>query len=287
MATADELLAAAAEETPESESKILTVDNDLRTITIPTSVTILGVESDDGVLRLKFAMPRMCGEYDLSDFTIKVNYLNADDEGDAYPVDDAVVSDDAITFSWEVGRHALTRKGTVKFSLCLKKLDDAGIVVKEFNTTYAALPVLEGLETVEQVLQKYPDLLEGILQRLDDLEMEEPGTTTGVDATLTVEGKAADAKAVGDKLAAIPVTVSEDGYTDITGLRQIIGGSVVKDGSTITVTTTLQGGETHTDVITLNDDGYPSAIVSDGMESQWSWEGFEDVALQVWEGGSY
>lgn len=134
---------------------------------------------------------------------------------------------------------------------------------------------------------EFAEKLATILQRLDDLEQEEPGATIEVDATLTVEGKAADAKAVGDKLAAIPVTVSEDGYTDITGLRQIIGGSVVKDGNTITVTTTLQGDEIHTDVITLNDDGYPSVIVSDGIEAPWSWEGFEDVALQVWEGGSY
>lgn len=164
MATAEEILAGmAAEET----QQVLVIDNDLRTIAIPEGVTLLGVTSDDDVRRLRFAMPRMCGEFDLSAFALRINYLNAGSEGDVYPVADAEVDGDTIRFSWLVGRHACKYKGDVRFIVCAKLLGDGGEIEKEFNTTLATLPVLEGLETGEAVVQANPDVIEGILERLD------------------------------------------------------------------------------------------------------------------------
>lgn len=138
----------------------LVIDNDLRSIKIPSSVRNIGVVSDDDVLRLNFCMPRHYGEFDLSEFIIRVNYTNAQQEPDAYEVDDANPDEDVIYFSWLVGRHAVMYKGNVTFGICLKKLDGDGNVDREFNTSIATLPVLEGLETTEIIVQTYPDLLE-------------------------------------------------------------------------------------------------------------------------------
>lgn len=168
MATAEEILQTMAETYAETD-KILTIDNDLRTITIPPGLTNIGVESDDGVHRLHFRMPRQYGEFDLSEFDIRINYLNANNEGDKYAVLDKSAEEDYIDFSWLVGRHALAYRGNVTFIVCLRK-SEWDTVEKEFNTTVATLPVLEGLETTEQVTQEYPDALEEILRRLDDLE---------------------------------------------------------------------------------------------------------------------
>lgn len=149
----------------DSTTDVLVVDQDLRTIKIPSTVKNIGVESDDDVLRLKFAIPRYYGEFDLSEFDIRINYLNARSEGDVYEVNDAVMIDgtsteDAhITFTWLVGRFAVMYKGLVTFNICLKKIEN-GLVVREFNTAPATLPVLQGLETMEQITQEYPDLLE-------------------------------------------------------------------------------------------------------------------------------
>lgn len=176
MATAEEVLQTMAETYAETD-KILTIDNDLRTITIPPGITNIGVESDDGVHRLHFRMPRQYGEFDLSEFDIRINYLNANNEGDKYAVLDKSAEEDYIDFSWLVGRHALAYRGNVTFIVCLRK-SDGDTVEKEFNTTVAALPVLEGLETTEQVTQEYPDALEEILRRLDDLE-ENGGSGAG------------------------------------------------------------------------------------------------------------
>ena len=154
MATADELLAT------EVCDNILTVDLDNRIIIIPKGVTNIGVESDDAVNILHFKVPRMYCSVDLSEFAININYENAKGGGDVYEVKDAVISDDLITFDWVVGRHALTYRGNVVFSLCLKDVDEAGEVRREFNTTIATLTVLPGLETGEAVIQEHADILE-------------------------------------------------------------------------------------------------------------------------------
>lgn len=80
-------------------------------------------------------MPRMYGEVDLSEFLIHINYMNANNEGDIYAVDDSEIGSDAITFSWLVGRNAVAYKGTVRFIVCLKLFDENGEVIKEYNTT--------------------------------------------------------------------------------------------------------------------------------------------------------
>ena len=172
MPTTDELLEQMeAEVLSTSAENRFIVDNNLRTITVPGSITVLGVEHDDDVHRLYFQMPKMYGEFDLSEFDIRINYVNAADKPDTYPVDDKETSGDNITFSWLVGRTAFEKMGEVKFNICLRKADGDGVVVKEFNTTIATLPpVLEGLETTELIVQQNPDVIESILQRLGVLE---------------------------------------------------------------------------------------------------------------------
>lgn len=170
MATADELLSTI------DTDKTLIIDKDLRTIIIPSSVKNLGVESDDDVLRLKFSMPRMYGDVDLSDFSIYINYMNAKNTGDVYVVDDKTIADDTITFSWLVGRVALAYKGNVRFIVCMKKHDDNSNVIREYNTTIASLPVLEGLETGETVIQQNPDIIEMLLTSSEPLV----GTTRNI-----------------------------------------------------------------------------------------------------------
>lgn len=148
-------------------SDIFVIDKDLRTITIPDEVTLLGVESDDDVLRLNFQMPKTYGEYDLSIFSARINYVNANAEGDMYVVDDMEVDGDNITFTWLVGRTACKYKGNTLFNVCLKNIDGNGIVIQEFNTQPVTLPVLEGLETTDAVVQENPDIIEQMLYLLN------------------------------------------------------------------------------------------------------------------------
>ena len=168
MATAEELLRV----TPE-EDKIFYIDLNTRQIIIPKSVTQLGVESDDDVKAVTFSMPRHYYGNDLSEFNFYINYLNAKKEGDLFEVfkDDMTVEEDTLTFEWVVGRNALAFKGNAIFNVCMKLIprdengdalrdeDDNVIVEKELNTTIATLPVLEGLETGEEIAEQYVDIM--------------------------------------------------------------------------------------------------------------------------------
>ena len=169
MATAEELLLGASTVV----DKTFHIDMDTRTILIPNSVTQLGVESDDDVKTITFKMPRYYYGCDLSEFNIYINYLNAKKEGDLFEVlgNNLVIGDEDLTFNWVVGRNAVAYKGTAIFNVCMKKIqrdadgnavtDGEGnvIVDQEFNTTIAKLPVLEGLETGEEIVEQYSDIL--------------------------------------------------------------------------------------------------------------------------------
>ena len=145
----------------------LTIDAESRKINIPSRTRNLGVESDADVKRLYFKIQKQYGEMDFTKADIHINYVNANGEGDAYAVTDKQVEGGTVTFSWLVGRNALEYKGDVCFIVCAKISSAEGVVEKEFNTTLASLPVLEGKETTQQIVQQYPDIIEQILKRLE------------------------------------------------------------------------------------------------------------------------
>lgn len=166
------------------------IDNDLRTMSIPSDLTLLGVESDDDVKKIEFQMPKTYCGFDLSEFEVRVNYMNANGDGDLYIADDVTVSGDNLTFTWLVGRSACMYKGLTQFIVCLKKFDSNSVVVQEFNTTVYSLPVLKGLETTEIVEQQNPDIIEYILKLIDQAGILNPDdyyTKQQVDALIPTE----------------------------------------------------------------------------------------------------
>ena len=172
MTTEEALAAAQVNDTGADE--VITIDNDLRTIIIPASITLLGVVSDENVQTLHFQIPKTYKGLDLSEFAIRINYMNANNVGDTYAVDDSEISGENIVFTWTVGRVACMYKGNTKFIVCLKKKDASGNVLKEFNTSLASLPVLEGLETTEAVVAENPDIIEQILTKIEKLTQISP-----------------------------------------------------------------------------------------------------------------
>lgn len=172
MTTEEALMVAQVNDTGIND--VVVIDNDLRTIIIPASITLLGVESDENVQTLHFQMPKTYKGLDLSEFDIRINYMNANNVGDTYAVDDSEISGENIVFTWTVGRVACMYKGNTKFIVCLKKKDASGNVLKEFNTSLASLPVLEGLETTESVVAENPDIIEQILTKIEKLTQISP-----------------------------------------------------------------------------------------------------------------
>lgn len=93
MTTADDLfdMVDEMESAPLNDKTIFVVDENLRTIAIPSNKNVLGVYSDDKVRRVWFSIPAEYQGTDLTEFDIFINYSNPDGDGDRYTVTDAVL----------------------------------------------------------------------------------------------------------------------------------------------------------------------------------------------------
>ena len=166
--TLEEALAAATVDDG-TETAYCTVDDDTRLVTIPDKYKKLGVESDEKAKRVWFRFPKLVGNngVDLSAIGVRVNFRNANGEGDIYVVEDLTTDGDYVTFSWELTRKVTAYKGNVSFVVCAVKSDTDGTIKNEWNTTLnKECEVLEGLEVTEQIAQENPDIIEYILANL-------------------------------------------------------------------------------------------------------------------------
>lgn len=126
-----------------------TIDVESREISIPPGLEIVGVESDENVTVRKFIMPYEYDDFDLSTFSCRVNFENADGTKGVYSVTDAVKSDGDIVFSWMLSRTAMAKAGALKFVICMIKHTPDGKATNEWNSTQGQFIVLEGLNVEE------------------------------------------------------------------------------------------------------------------------------------------
>ncbi len=153
----------------DTEIEYCTVDDDTRVVTVPEKYRKLGVESDEAAKRVWFRFPKLVGNngIDLSAVSVRVNFRNANGDGDIYMVQDLTADGDNVVFSWELSRKVTAYKGSVSFVVCAVKLNTSGVAKNEWNTTLnRECEVLEGLEVSEQITQENPDIIEYILANL-------------------------------------------------------------------------------------------------------------------------
>lgn len=163
--TVEEALAASV---VEPVNDIFEINPETRVITVPASEKLFGVANDGNTERKHFRCPKVVGNnIDLSTMHLYINYQNAN--GDKYPylVEDVQTDGDYITFSWLIGPDVVAYKGQVKFIVCAKKGDGT---ISEWNTTLAEGTVLEGLEAEDEVVERNPDIITQLLNRMREVE---------------------------------------------------------------------------------------------------------------------
>lgn len=147
MATIDEIFAAMPEEAAEGGREYLVIDPETRTITVPESERIFGVEADTDAARKYFLCPRYVGDnLDLASMFLTVNYRNANGDEDGYLVEDVEIQGDYVTFSWQLWPNVVAYKGAVQFAVCADLPNTTHRRGPDWNTTLAAGEVLEGLD---------------------------------------------------------------------------------------------------------------------------------------------
>lgn len=145
-------------------TKVLTVDNNLRTISIPANVTLLGVTNDNNVHELVFAIPQSYNDIDLSDYTVYVNWMNANGEVGVAETETLESADPTIMLrKWIVGSDPCKYAGDCKFILCLKSNGN------EYNTQQAKLPVYKGIESDETSVTRYRTAITELVERIQEL----------------------------------------------------------------------------------------------------------------------
>ena len=157
-----------------SSDTVLAINGNLRTISIPKNF-IFGVYNDTNVLSVPFEMPRYYAGNDLSEFSIRVNYVSATKVGGIYEVEDPVVEEDKITFEWLTSRGVFLGAGDVVFNVCLRKFNESDEVVKEYNTTLGRGSVLAGIEVDDpydpEVVSIYTQMQE-LVASIEDTKKE-------------------------------------------------------------------------------------------------------------------
>lgn len=126
------------------------VDVNTRQITVPESQKLFGVESDADVEVKHIVIDgRYADGTDLSGFTFRVNYQNANGDKGTYLVTDVTTNDDSLEFDWVIGRNVVAYKGTIAFIVCAYTINSDSVIQNEWNSTLGRGTVLEGLEVSE------------------------------------------------------------------------------------------------------------------------------------------
>lgn len=233
MATALDLLMSAKEDVNllSEESDICTIDAKTRTIFVPSTIVVGGVQSDKNAERIKFSCPKIVGDnLDLSKFSVRINFENVSSVDfnvsikDQYICDDVAVDGENVTFSWLIGKNAARYMGTVRFIVCAVKTDSDSNISVEWNTTIAEVPVLEGIEIDQpQIGQEEKDVINQLLELTKNTSAEAVQNVNSAkeqaikdiqsvsqpDTTLTIEGGLAEAKATGEAIGSLKEDIGE------------------------------------------------------------------------------
>lgn len=279
MATAEELLAAIAASEVE-EHIAIGLD---RVVTVPAALKAIAVQHDHNIETVTFDCPRYWDGHDFSKMSIYVNYRNAKGEVGQYPVTNVTVdssNSNIIHFDWTVSEYVTRAKGKISFLVCIYTTDSDGMKQRHWNSRLNQdMEVLEGLELDGDIIyDQNPDIIENMLARIETLEAL-GGIGSGslpADAmsanVYDPQGKRTDIfKYVDDKVAEgggnSGESTEEPAVTDI---------EMVRAGSTITITYTMDDDSTSVDTLTLDANGYPTNLNVDGMDIPITLSGFTE-----------
>ena len=184
MATAEELLNSVLKNEASvlsATDAVFVIDGESRTINVPDSERLFGVEGDKDVERKYFQCPKIVGDnQDLSqDYILFINYVNANGDPDAYKINDMQVEGDNITFSWLLEENVTKYRGNIQFAFgAIIPGDEAEDPDKNrWNTTINTdCTCLVGLECTQQVAESNPDALAQIWAAIDELKAGGGGT---------------------------------------------------------------------------------------------------------------
>lgn len=251
---------------------------DTRQVTIPESQQVFGVESDEDVEVKHIVIDgRYADGTDLSTFTFRVNYQNANGDKGTYLVTELKVNDSSIEFDWIIGRQVVAYKGTIAFIVCAYTIDSSSVIQNEWNSTLGKGTVLEGLEVSE--FDFGDDIVRQLASILSDVNAAQASAKASADeayksktevVALGKEQKAAIEKKGKDTLATIPEDYTQVS-NDVSQLKEAT--AKLKDGKISKFYASSQGNTNLPD----SDDGRIVDLKLYGKSEQKQYTGYNTI----------
>lgn len=169
------------------------IDKYFRTVSVPSKGKVAGVRKDRDVNVIIFQVPAEYKGTDLTNFSIRVNYVNANNEVNYATITDVIENGEVIKFAWLLTYDVTQYKGTVKFSVDMFKTAHGGTILQDFHSTIATMEVLDGQDANEHI---DPEDTVDILTHLEDELTDHADALKSdlEDYVETVEGEMTDLK---------------------------------------------------------------------------------------------
>ena len=123
------------------------IDEELRTIAVRDRGIVACVRGDKDVNRINFQMERYYNGFDMSTFTIRVNYIDGNDIPKYYNVADLTIEGDMLYFTWLVGSEATVAVGDIPFVVHMFKTEN-DVMTQSFYTSINNTRYLKILDTI-------------------------------------------------------------------------------------------------------------------------------------------
>ena len=154
-----------------------------KSIYVPEIIKKSIVQRDHNVDRLTFDCPRYWDGIDISKLNIYVNYIAAGqkkqgEEPESFLCENVVADEDnpdMFHFDWRITSNVSKFQDKLIFIVCAKSVDAEGNEELHWNSRLCTdLEVQEGLEGNDAIVEKYPDVIEQILQKLKNVDGASP-----------------------------------------------------------------------------------------------------------------
>lgn len=136
------------------------IDADLRTILSSDRGNTIGAQGDHNVNRINFKLLRYYNGIDLSTFVIKINYITSDGTTGFYVINDLLIGDDYMLFTWLVSSNVTMTSGEVSF--VVKMVKEENDTHNVFSTAVSKGVVVPSIMIDNEIEELYRNLMERI-----------------------------------------------------------------------------------------------------------------------------
>lgn len=169
--TEEELVIRAADESLEPN---IIIGED-RFITVPDELKKIAVMFDHRIETVTFDCPRYWDGADMSRMHIYVHYTREDGLIGMYAAKNIMVDEmdpSIMHFDWTLTRNVTGISGSIEFLVSITRTDKDGNEVQHWNSEInKEMYVSRGMDNAESIVNKYPDIISQLIDKMDDVEV--------------------------------------------------------------------------------------------------------------------